>query len=323
MKKILFCLLIALTLSCSKENETIEELPIPPTSNQFLTYPSGTGTSGDPVTGVLGYGYMATGLIDTLSVRNRVLNLSEPRDYIIYPLSINEPGYFFSGKNYQDFIKPQQYQPSWVGLTGHIKKLMKLSFDTIEPDKSYAYYSHFIYSKKGKFDFYNSCSDTILTTEFLNDVAILTAAQLVSKYGTHVLINVNYGTRFEAVYKGKVVPAEDYVIQKSMLNRMTQLLGYTEGVYLGNPSTDYTQTDEEIVFNSLGSAVKIFQTIKVTDNNPNHIFINQHDLYAENVRYQFIDFDMENGIKPLYLFVNNPEKKEILKNYIDLYLLQH
>ena len=145
----------------------------------------------------------------------------------------------------------------------------------------------------------------------------------MSKYGTHVLINVNYGTRFEAVYKGKVVPAEDYVIQKSMLNRMTQLLGYTEGVYLGNPSTDYTQTDEEIVFNSLGSAVKIFQTIKVTDNNPNHIFINQHDLYAENVRYQFIDFDMENGIKPLYLFVNNPEKKEILKNYIDLYLLQH
>jgi hypothetical protein len=108
-----------------------------------------------------------------------------------------------------------------------------------------------------------------------------------------------------------------------MLNRMTQLLGYTDGVYLGNPSTDYTQTDEEIAFNSLGSAVKIFQTIKVTDYNPNHIFINQHDLYAENVRYQFIDFDMENGIKPLYLFVNDPEKKEILKSYIDLYLLQH
>jgi hypothetical protein len=99
-------------------------------------------------------------LMDTLSVRNRVLNLSDPRDFIIYPLSINEPGYFFSGKNYQDFIKPQQYQPSWVGLTGHIKKLMELSFDTLEPDKSYAYYSHFIYSKKGKFDFYNSCSDT-------------------------------------------------------------------------------------------------------------------------------------------------------------------
>lgn len=95
MKKILFCLLIALTLSCSKENETIEELPIPPTTNQFLTYPSGTGTSGDLETGVLGYGYMATGLMDTLSVRSKVLNLSDPYYYTIYPLANSGPGYFF------------------------------------------------------------------------------------------------------------------------------------------------------------------------------------------------------------------------------------
>jgi hypothetical protein len=323
MKKILFCLIIALTLSCSKENETIEELPIPPTTNQFLTYPTGTGTSGDPVTGVLGYGYMATGLMDTLSVRSKVLNLSDPYYYSIYPLSSSGPGYFFSGKNYQEFLSPKPNLLGWDGLKGHIKKLMELSFETIESTKSYAYYSHVIYSKRGHFYVSSSCPDNLLTSEFLNDITALSPEQLVNKYGTHVLISVFYGTRFEAVYKGNVSPAENFVIQKSMLNRMSQLLGATNGIALGEPSSEYTQSDEEIVFNSLGSAVKIFQTIKVTDNNPDQIYINQNELYFENVRYQFIDFDIENGIKPLYHFVNDPEKKEILKNYIALYLLQH
>ena len=69
--------LVALFVSCESAIDE-KELPQVSSSLEEFKYPLGTGSSGDGVYGLLGYGYDATGFCDTVSVKAKVFAAFPP-----------------------------------------------------------------------------------------------------------------------------------------------------------------------------------------------------------------------------------------------------
>jgi len=327
MKKLSYLLvLILLQISCNNQ-QVVEVFQPLPSSKVDLVYPIGVGSSGDKTLGLLGYGYDATGFCDTISVRAKVLENLPKGD-----LSIGNPSTTFpvlvSGADFAQFLGvinyPYNVNDCGAMLASHLKSLLKLAnkSDSIDSKSAYVYNAITYYNSHSGY-FYGADTKNYVTSDFKEDVIALTASELVAKYGTHVLTNVFGGTKFEVLYRFK---SDNYfseaVAKEYFQARMKEYIGgipfYIEtGI---GAVTKKIKTDEQFIYNSIGSRKKLCGVITSTDSNPDSIKVDLNSVFnGSNIKPQFIAIG-QNGIIPIYELISDETKKQEVKTYIEKYL---
>lgn len=323
----LLLLLVFIVASCKNDEPNPAPVPKIPTTSVDLIYPKGIGSSGDSLNGLLGYGYDATGFCDTISVRAKVLE-SLPDGDIAYDHPSSTFPTLISGVTFAALVNkinnPNQFRESATSFVLHLRSLLKLATksDSINPNDAFTYYAITYYnSHRGLF--YGADIQNYITSGFKNDMVSLSAQELVSKYGTHVLTNVFSGTRFEVLYRCRFAnyPSESSC-EQLFYNRMKQYMGGVFGIYdstIGS-NTELSQTGEQLIYNSGGSSKKICGVINATDYNPDSIRVDVGQIFnAKNIKTQFISIGTD-GILPLYELISDATKKQEVKTYIEKYM---
>ncbi|MHC1705031.1 MAG: MAC/perforin domain-containing protein [Tenuifilaceae bacterium] len=327
MKGRYFLFLLLVLFSCKKENVSQpDNVVVPASTLTQLKYPNESGSSGDIVTGVLGYGLDITGFCDTISVKTKILDLELSNTYVDrlnsgFPSLITRDNFTFL---MEDLAESDFYPQSTLALSSHIKSLWKLACKTDSIDSRYAftYYSYSWLSHRYRIgptpDF-----QTLLSASFRNDVDMLSAKDLISKYGTHLLTYVLLGKKIEVLYGIK--PTKNNFLSTSQVEkcfflRMNQFFGGTLGVtYSPDSEQKYNTNDELLIYNSIGCDTKQCGVLKPTDNNPDNIAIDAFSSFNSSEKFQFMYID-ESGLLPLYDLVSEPAKKQEIKTYIDDYM---
>ena len=328
MKKQFCLLLLVLFFISCKDQPVVEEFQPLPSTKTDLVYPTGSGHSGETRNGLVGYGYDATGFCDTISVRAKVLELLPDGD-----LSIGNPNTTFptlvSGSDFTQFLvsinNPNFANEYGALLASHLKSLLKLASksDTIDSKSAYVYYAITYYNAHSGY-FYGANTKNYVTSDFKKDVVALTANALVAKYGTHVLANVFEGTKFEVLYRFKSDNLfDEYLAKAYFQERMKEYVGGIP-MYINTDIKAVTKkikTDEQFIYNSIGSRKKLCGVITSTDYNPDSITLDVNEVFKTGVyKPQFIAIG-ENGIIPIYDLISDETKKQEVKAYIEKYLI--
>ncbi|MPL86284.1 hypothetical protein SDC9_32264 [bioreactor metagenome] len=326
MKKEFFAfLLVIFFASCKDQVDDTKLIPIA-SSDIELSYPTGIGTSGDEKYSLIGYGYDATGFCDTISVREKVLaSFPASNLYLDYPNSAS-PTLISGGtfKELSDKINmPYIVTGSGEVLTKHLQSLMKLANISDLANSTYAFTYYALTATYVHCGFYpEEDMQQYLSSGFKNDIVNFSAENLVSKYGTHVLMDVFCGSKFEALYLCKRnLPNDRDICENQFYKRMQQFVGGMPFIIretIPNAKNDFL--DEKMIYNSMGSRNKICGIINATDYNPDSIRVDISSIFsAENIRPQFVTIGPR-GMLPLYELINNENKKEEVKAYIENYI---
>lgn len=200
----LLCVITAAFSSC-KKSDLVEEKSLTNNHNNFAF-------AGDKKYDVLGYGYDITGRVaNSSSSRLQVLDIEK---FVLQdPASFNPNNHvdeFFEytfGENAENYARElNQKYTSTLNITKILFKGELISNfnsnNTFSSKYAYATASKVIKQKSMKL--YASTSnlrDNYLTDKFKSDIAILSPAELVARYGTHVLTDITLGAKFEVSYK--------------------------------------------------------------------------------------------------------------------------
>lgn len=325
MKKLIsLSLLLSLLVSCNGPIDSPDDSQSLPSSLIEFTYPSGIGTSGDTINGLLGYGYDITGFCDTISVKAKVFDsLPSGNIFLGYPNSTFPT--LVNGGSFEELLNkinnPNIITASGEALTLHLKSLLKLADkDSIDYNYAFTYYAITWINSHRKY-YSESDNQKYLTSDFKKDVLTLTPEELVSKYGTHILTDVFTGTKFEVLYRCKLgnLTSGD-ACENLFYNRMKEFIGGTPGIYKDtNTNTKYSQKDEQLIYNSIGSRKKLCGVINASDYNPDSIRLDVNSVFDDNnIKTQFITIGTD-GILPIYELINDETKKQEVKTYIENY----
>lgn len=322
MKSVYFILGIILILSC---NKTDENEPVPVSSLTYLDYPGGYGQSGDSFTGTIGFGYDASGICDTLSVKCKILNLNNQGHLVIGKPNSSGPGIIISGNSYADLLWNMKYYPNKVdepsfSFLSHIKSLLKFAniSDTDENSYAYAYYSYLQIEEVFYYNINQQDIESELTEGFKNDVNVLTPEEILKKYGTHVIVSAAAGAKFEVLYKCKLNQNSLGVVDAfDLLNkRVNEYFEFLPGTIIDNDISTNLQSNEQLVFNTLGFRKKLFGVINATNNNSNNIKVDLMDVFNSGTSFQFVKI-RKDGLIPIYELVSDTYKKQALTTLIE------
>jgi len=323
----LLLLLVFIVASCKNDEPGPAPVPKAPTTSADLTYPMGIGSSGDSINGLLGYGYDATGFCDTISVRAKVLE-SLPNGDTFHGNPNSTFPTLISGASFTELTNkinnPNLFSESGTALVLHLKSLLKLATksDSINPNYAFTYYAATYINSHRKF-YYGADVQKYVTSTFKNDIAALSAQELVAKYGTHILNDVYTGTRFEVLYRCRFASySSESNCEQLFYNRMKQYMGGVFGIYdstIGS-NTALSQTSEQLIYNSGGSSKKLCGVINASDYNPDSIRVDVGQIFnSKNLKTQFISIGTD-GILPLYELISDATKKQEVKTYIEKYM---
>jgi len=319
MKIFYLAIISILILSCNRDDE---KDPEPASTLTELNYPSGQGYSGNDVSSVIGYGYDATGLCDTLSIKSKVFNINFPQNLLILPIYYSGSKNLIGGYNYYDFLRnikkyPYRINEPTYSFISHINNLLNIASgsEVIENDCAYAYYSYDRIEREIKYSALLNEMKSGLTDEFNNDINTLSSQEIINKYGTHVVLSALIGAKFEVIYKCNLnnVELNGEEVFNLLYKRMNDFFGEMPGYY-SEQEENYSPSNEQHIFNSIGYAKKSFGIINATNNNSNGIFIDLNTALS-NPKYQFVSIDID-GLVPLYEMIDDLIKKEELKTYI-------
>lgn len=191
---------------------------------------------------------------------------------------------------------------------------------TVTTDKKYVYgyYSYYMIWKRYKF-YYDQPVNNYLTASFKNDITLLSAQELVNKYGTHVLTNIKIGSKFDVVYQAEA-PENDRreaIIMEGFRYTLKRTFGLPTG-YLDEPNLRdlNNNTSAQIYYSSTGGDISKLKTETIN----NRLILNLNNWVASTTedKARFIGAS-DNGLEPLYSFIDDSIKKAEVKSYIDQY----
>lgn len=235
MKKLLF-LLIPVTMfwSCKRQDD------ISPSKNGGKTQ---TLSAGDGVWDRLGYGLDVTGDILRLNTTSdspifdvkRFANDNPTRIDVSTTTEGTEQ--YYGGASAVDYVKDVSTKKSFdVNVTNTPKiegakqdgtqSLFTGSLSSNSSDQNrtsysskYSFASYEVSQRVKRMRFTGDVSTDqliqYLTPEFINNVATMSADQLVTRYGTHVMLDISLGGRLKFNYSGSIVTEMDYTKKTS------------------------------------------------------------------------------------------------------------
>jgi hypothetical protein len=326
-----------LIASCAKSDlNTVDDRGIPAGNSTFsdLVWPVNTPVeSGDKTYSYLGFGFDAMSVSDSMATRAKVIDLAQVPDY-----RLHKEGVFTTIGSLITAASKAQLEAKIAAddFYASIRPLFKYGF-TNNPVSDKDMFAYYVTSVKRYEYFIDQDSVQLrqyLTTQFKNDVNNLSAPDLVAKYGTHLLVNIAIGDKFEMLYKGKTTAADkEQAAEMGFLKRRQQFSTLSNLQYGASVDDKVTKliSDEVLVFNAIGGTlkekddVKLKGIINATDRNDNNVKMDYNRWYTSLLETsdQFIGPNNRTfypSIVPLYSLVSDPVKKQALKNYILQYI---
>ena len=191
---------------------------------------------------------------------------------------------------------------------------------TVATDKKYLYGYYSNYSLRKRYVFYSDKSvNNFLTASFKRDITLLSAQELVNKYGTHVLTGLKTGAKFDVIYQAEApVENRNPVIMEGLryaIKRTFGLMtGYLDDVNLTNLNAN---SSAKIYYSSIGGDISKLKTITIN----NKLMLNITDWHSSTTedKERFIGI-YNDGLAPLYSFIDDNVKKAEVKSYLEQYL---
>jgi hypothetical protein len=329
MKKAILVMAVAAVLtSCKKKSEEIIpeklaadiELVVKGTTREKLPlYPSSDTYN------FLGFGYDATDQFNDLgSVRASVVDVTTYAGSGSYRVNIirGTEGSWktIQAENAVDLA--EKFSRSFKETMG--QRLFGNTLAQIFPETSvtdnkyvYGYYSNYFIWKRYVFN-YEQAVNNFVTTGFKRDIALLSAQELVHKYGTHVLTGIEMGSKFDVVYQAEATGGNrQAIIMEGLRYALKRTFGLATG-YLDEPNLRNLNANSsaQLYYNAIGGDMN---QLKIqTINNRLMLNITDWRLSTTEDRAQFVGV-YDHGLLPLDRFIDDSAKKAEVKSYLEAY----
>ncbi|WP_231464978.1 MAC/perforin domain-containing protein [Pedobacter sp. Leaf132] len=332
MKKLLFALAVSAALiSCKKDVEEIitpveklsPDIPLTITGStvepKLLYQPSATYN-------YLGYGYDVTENFDSeTSIRANVVDIPRFDASPMHTVSLSR-GTKFSWKTLiaKDAVDLSEQFSNYYTETKGLKifgNTVNEAFPastTANVNFVYGYYSNYMIRKNFRF-YYDKSVNNFITNQFKQDLNSLDAENLIKKYGTHVLIGVNIGAKFDVIYQA-VSRGGDR--QKISMEGQRYAMKNTFGLPTGNLDDIDLQnlnanSFAKVYYTSTGGDMKLLKEQTFSKK----VFLNISDWLNSRTeeRARFIGAS-EDGFRPIYYFIDDASKKAKVMAYFDQYV---
>lgn len=327
LKLLITCSAIAITstfTSCKKNDFNIKQSTDP----KKLT----TQSAGDNVYDLLGYGYDVTGeYASSNSTTYQVVDIAkiaqaEPNRFVT-DLNVTQTVEVHSGSTAEDYSQNLSYSTGGSLTFGAFSGTISEKFHesgALSSKYSYADASLLIRQKRLKFDAPISLiKSTYLTPVFKSDVSNLTAEQLVTKYGTHVLTDIILGAKLSVYYRS----------QTTIQNRALSVKAGADakglfGIFGVSSNISYQDSlvksnfDQTVYYETIGGdgSKGLFGDLTLDNSAPKISIANwQSSCTRDNAAFIQLGSSATNLIL-LSDLIDDPAKSTAVKNYIDQYL---
>lgn len=337
-------LLVLLFLySCSNEqpNEANQntsstaEVIKPPTSSTEMNPPTIKSASFEigPYGG-LGYGYDVTGeYANALSSRHQVINITQ--------FVKDEPNRFDDGKVFSSEYS-HMYAENAMVFSDYLSRRLEITNGknmfgkTLSANFSNSmtnnnkFEAKYVYAKAYHTIRYtrfriNPGVDQLLnylTPEFLKSIDSKTPQQIVNEYGTHVMVDIYTGAKFEALYQAETTDPDREQATSEGIDLAMRAIFSALPLSFDNPEAN-KNFNQRLSFRTIGGdpSKSLIGYLNLDQPNPKIDTSNWLNTVDENNSY-LVDFD-DNGLIYLYDLVADPTKKAALKAYINQYLIDN
>ncbi|OJW18231.1 MAG: hypothetical protein BGO48_16870 [Mucilaginibacter sp. 44-25] len=185
----------------------------------------------------------------------------------------------------------------------------------------YGYYSDYWIYKSYNI-FYDQNVNNFLTDNFKRDILSLTAQELVSKYGTHVLTRIDLGRRFDIFYQAEALTKDKRsIIKEGLQYALKSVFGLSSVENLINKSSNLESLNAngsaKVYYKSYGGDISKLKTQTVDK----RTMLNITDwLHSANVINASFIGPLENGLVSLDKFIDDSTKKAEVNLYIKQYI---
>lgn len=309
----------------TEEEKFSQDIPIVITGSFNGTDP---GLQGNLTYNFLGYGYDITDKYnDAHSVRAEIVDIplfaSGSNNRI--NLSRSTQGYWenFSGENATDLLGQLSNRFEETSGLNTFKGTIINSFNdpnTLNEKYVYGYYSNIAMRMRLMIieDYKNTVSN-FLTNIFAQDVNTLSAADLVKKYGTHMITGVELGSKLSVVYQAEAPKTDRKKISSTGLR---YAMKSTFGLFTGeldpmDLKALNANVNARIYINAVGGDQSKLVLTKVN----NRPIINLTEWYKTTTeeKAKFIGITTK-GIVPLDQLIKDAVKREAVKAYLIKYI---
>jgi hypothetical protein len=331
-------LLIAIISSCKKGGELPQEQPDEKlfTNDSILIKDLTTYNNNAPVRGkyhLLGYGYDVAGeYADSASARKPVVDIEKyinsSSSSVVYGRSTSTGADVFTPGNAAELsrqisskvtesrhfgLQEQEYKRYFKGeITNYFTEKNALSSRFI-----YGRYSYKIQHKNVKMIGYNL--HKYVLPAFEEDVQTSTPEEIIKKYGTHILTNINLGAKLTVSYQAETVLSDsEKAARLGLTVSMAKVFGLFTGYldYAGTQSAT-GNSSQKVCFKVLGADVsKLISTVNPNTGFPFVDITSWHQSSTEQ-KSELIDI-LE--IEPIYEAIADPVKKAEIKMCVLQYL---
>jgi hypothetical protein len=322
--------------SCKKSNEDpiVKTPEIISTEHEILVsgpnlLSNHTGIQGDVNYNLLGYGYDVTGkYADTSAVRNSVIDIAT--------FAVDNPQRIMSFQAVQssfDVISANnavelshQLSSSLEATNGF--NFFKATITSAFPDqdalsKKYVYTYYSIIARQKMIKTFEGADRLghYLTPAFKQDIQVLSAADLVKKYGTHILSGIYTGNRFNILYQGEIKNDNNRTkaAQTGFIFTLTKVFHLFSGSLDPINLSNLENLKSSKVFCEVRGGDPKRIKIDITTKIPTIDIQDWASNFTEK-QTMFVEIDQKNGLIPLYDFISDPSKQADVKDYITSYL---
>lgn len=182
----------------------------------------------------------------------------------------------------------------------------------------YGYYSYYMIWKRYNFDEQLRVNN-YLTADFKRDITLLSTQELINKYGTHVLAEIKIGSKFDVVYQAEAPQngRRGNIIMEGLRYTLKRTFGLPTG-YLDEPNLRdlNDNSSAQIYYNSTGGDISKLKTETINS----RLILNINNWVASTTedKATFIGAT-DDGLIPLYNFIDDTVKKAEVKAYLDQY----
>jgi hypothetical protein len=190
-----------------------------------------------------------------------------------------------------------------------------------------AFSSKYVYGRQSqeyvnRILFFHWSEDGYLTPSFLSDSKTLPPAELIAKYGTHVLIRINLGAKLTILYQSETQQQDkDRAAELGFSVALAKTFGAFSGYldYLDKKSAT-GNFSQKISFKVTGGDVSKIKTIVDPKTGIARIDYSDWLKSINTANAELVDLQ---NIAPIYDFISDPLKKAEVKKYFEEYIAKN
>jgi hypothetical protein len=324
-KTVLLLLMMAIVWSCNRHYEDPQQLT---EYTPIINYTE-TEAHGDKEWNLLGYGYDVTGAYGTpLAARLPVLDIKAILDvnprYLTVHRGLSSGGVSRVGENAEEYSLNIS---NWLTETkdNHFfKGQLEFYFGATDKFPSrYVYASYadeIIYKRIGIIPNYSQLRE-FLQDDFKRAILEVSPEEIVSLYGTHILLDIFLGAKFEIMYQAETSSIDRRkAAETGLFTARNNIFGAGAHILLDLDFNHVTNSTNAVLkFKSYGGGLEIpLTTVPLSNTIVNRVDISQWWNSCNEDNATMIGIH-ENGLIPISEFIDNPAKKQQVENYIKSY----